>query len=512
MENSDPPKKSNELNWGVHLWNGSILTDSVNETLLRSLKHLLIIGTNGVNEEFVTLAPVSQNMRLTGTLRVIDYLLINASKLNLVEFGLAAMDADDLKGMLNQLASSPSAQDSIYAWHERASAYCNNLLNSLSDSEVQEIFAKHPSMEVVSDDQFEDLKLQITIADIPRARAALMKAGMYYGYANRGYRISTKKMSERIYTDALRGWQTPKSALEVLSFYPTEGYYTRELPRVKITTGESETLQDTFYFSYRYVLVASAALATLGLPAPADTDTIADYVPKVTESSRFRSVPSGNLLKLFKSSLDFHVEQGRKILNGFVRVAAYCHAQNLRMSQLSDSEFLRIIGPELTSLGVKKLGLSSHRRTKTRTPRKGTREVYFRHLRANHGLLELVYVYQGCVQLVVGVIMARRQDELLTLKSEKCLDKTKSWLVFSLAKSTRRALGLRQRESRPIDAIAVEMIEELLRFQKLLKRLGVIDKLTDLFSTPSSLGHNGLLDCSLYLYNRNLDFACDYFE
>jgi len=71
---------------------------------------------------------------------------------------------------------------------------------------------------------------------------------------------------------------------------------------------------------------------------------------------------------------------------------------------------------------------------------------------------------------------------------------------------------MRQRESRPIDAIAVEMIEELRRFQKLLKRLRVIDDLTGLFATPSSLGHKGLQDCSLHLYNRHLDFACDYFE
>jgi hypothetical protein len=56
------------------------------------------------------------------------------------------------------------------------------------------------------------------------------------------------------------------------------------------------------------------------------------------------------------------------------------------------------------------------------------------------------------------------------------------------------------------------MIEELRRFQKLLKRLGVIDDLTDLFATPSPHGHNGLLGCSLHLYNRHLNFVCDYFE
>src|SRR5690242_10269909 len=71
-------KKPYELDWGVRLWDGSLLTDDKNEILLRSLKHLLIISTNGVNDEFATLSPDSQNMRLACTLKVIDYLLINA--------------------------------------------------------------------------------------------------------------------------------------------------------------------------------------------------------------------------------------------------------------------------------------------------------------------------------------------------------------------------------------------------------------------------------------------------
>lgn len=488
------------------------MTDDKNETLLRSLKHLLIIGTNGVNEEFDTLAPASKNSRLSCMLKLVDYLLIHAQTLDLIQFGFGALNSDDLKGMLNHLAAYPRTEDSVYAWHERVSAFCNAQLSNLSDSEAEEYFAKYPSMLEVNINECEDLKLDITVAEIPKIRAALMKAELYYGNHCHGFKVSTKALSERVYPDTLYGRQTSKSALEVLSFYPSEIRYTREYPGVRVTTGEAENLRNTAYFYFRYALVSSAALDKLGLPAPADTNSITEHTPKLNEASRFRSVPSGNLLKLFRCSMDFHVEHGRKILNGFIKVAAHCHSQNLAMTQLPEADFLRIIGPELASLGVKKLGLSSHRRTKKRSRRKGSREHYFQHLRANHGLLELVYVYIGSIQLVVGMIMARRVDELVTLEAARCLDKSKSWLVFNLAKSTRKALGIRQRESRPIDAIAVEMIEELRRFQKILKRLRVIDNLTGLFAAPWSLGHKGLQKCSLDLYNRNLDFACDYFE
>ncbi|RAI70834.1 integrase [Pseudomonas fluorescens] len=505
-------KKPYELDWGVRLWDGSLLTDDKNEILLRSLKHLLIISTNGVNDEFATLSHDSQNMRLACTLRVIDYLLINAQSYDLIALGLGSLNADDLKGILNQLASFARSEDSIYAWHERVSAFCKLQLGGLSNAEAEEFFAKYPSMLEVSDDVSEDLSLDINASDIPRVRAAMMKANLYYGNNHNGYKISTKVLSERLYPDTLRGRQTAKSALEALNFYPNEQNYKREYPSVRVTTGEAELLQESLYFYYRYTLVSSASLSALGLPAPSDTITIKEYTPKLNQPSRFRSVPSGNLLKLFRSSMEFHVDHGRKILNGFIRVASYCHAQNISMIRLADADFMKIIGPELVDFGVKKLGLSSHRQTGARSRRKGDRNQYFKRIRANHGLLELVYVYLGSIQLTVGMIMARRVDELVTLETQKCLDSTKSWLIFKLAKSTRNALGIRQRESRPIDAIAVEMIEELRRFQKLLKRLGVIDDLIDLFATPPSMGHKVLQDCSLHLYNRHLDFACDYFE
>nr|ACP17948.1 putative site-specific recombinase phage integrase [Pseudomonas nitroreducens] len=505
-------KQPYELDWRVRLCNGSLLTDNENETLLLSLKHLLIIGAAGVNKELYTIAPASQNLRLLCILKLIDYLLIHAQTLNLIQFGLGALNSDNLKGILNHLASYPRAEDSVYTWHERVSAFCNTQLSNLSDSEAEVFFAKYPSMLEINDEECESLKLDITVIEIPKIRAALMKANLYYGTHYHGFKVNTKALSERVYPDTLYGRQTPKSSLEVLNFYPSEINYKREYPGVRVTTGESENLRGTAYFNYRYALVNSAALSTLGLPAPADINTILEYTPKLNESSRYRSVPSGNLLKLFRRSMDFHVEHGRKILNGFIRVAAYCHAHNCAMTRLPESDFLRIIGSELTNFGVKKLGLSSHRITRKRVPRRGSREQYFQDLRDNHGLLELVYVYFGSVQLVVGIIMARRVDELGTLDAASCLDESRTWLIFSLAKSTHKALGIRQRESRPIDAIAVEMIEELRRFQKMLKRLGVIDDLTDLFATPSALGYKGLQDCSLHLYNRNLDFACDYFE
>lgn len=500
------------IDWQVRLWNGTLLTDSQNITLLNSLKHLLIASVDGMNGEFTTLAAETKNIRLKCSMRTIDYLLIHAQELQLVELGMAALDFDDMKLILDQLSSSSRSEDSIYDWHNRATAFFKEKLRDFTEHDAEKYFLKYSAMSAVSEDQLEGYELDIPVETIPRLRAALMEAGFYYRNNVYGFAVNTKKLSQHLYSDTLRGKHTQKTTFDALSFFPNEPIHKREYPAVAVTTGKSERLQETYLFYYRYFFTCSAMLETLGLPSPANTDLLSDYSPKTGVSARFRSVPSDVLLSLFRKSTEFHIEHGRNILNGFIRVAAHCQKNRVSMHQLGSESIRRIVGPTLIKLGVKKLGLSCFRKSSFHGTRKENIITYYKNLRANHGLLELVHVYIGSVQLIVGMIMARRMDELVTLNAKTCLDTSRSWLIFRLGKSTKKALGLRQRESRPIDAIAAEMIEELRRFQKILKRVGVIDDMTDLFSTPYLLGYGGLNKASRYQYNRCFDFVCDYFD
>lgn len=500
------------VDWRVALWDGTTLTDEQNETLLKSLKHLMIMSVEGMTGEFATLSPESKNHRLKCSMRAIDYLLIHAKEFKILEHGLGSLDGDDLKHILNNIASSSNSENTIYDWKNRCCAFFRDQVELLTDAEAAQIFATYPAMIEVSEDQIDESDLDFPIIDIPKLRAALMKSGLYYRNNQYGLAVNTKKLSNIIYPDTLRGKDTQKSTFYILSFFPNEPIHKREYPAMPVTTGSSDRLQDTYYFYYRYFFVCTAALEPLKLPAPADVDSIKKYMPKVAEAARFRSVPSKTLLELFRKSMEFHIQHGRKVLDGFVSVAQYCHEQNISMHNLSQGMLSTLVGPELVQLGVKKLGLSSFDSSKHFEPRKAGRNTYYDQLRSNQGLLELVHVYIGCVQLIVGMIMARRVDELITLKSEKCLDPSCSWLIFEIAKSTRHALGLRQRESRPIDAIAVEMIEEIRRFQIRLKNAGVIKEPEDLFAAPYLMGHTGLNNASRHQYNQCLDFACDYFE
>lgn len=507
-------KVSFRLDWGVELENGTLLTDPENRVLDNSLRHYLIIAVDGPNGEYKDLSRRSAALKFASVTKLVDYLLLNSESYGLLEHGLAGLNLDDLRSILSQLASSDRSEESIYEWSARVAAYCAQLIVTTSDDEVTAMLLKFPSMAIVSQEQEDDNHLDINVADVPKIRVALKKAGLYYGNDTNSFAVSGKRLSEEIYGRTLRGRETPKSKLEIFSYYPRPARYRREFPAVDVTTGESEILQRSTYLVYRQSLMHSSTLASLGYPAPAieDVQAIREYLPPVNPAARFRSVPSDILLKTFEQGLEFYFEHGRAILDGFVRVARYCNRNQCALSNISDDLLSKIIGDELLKLGVKRLGLSSPKKTVHRIPRKKTKDLYFQELRANVGLLELVSVLIGVIQFVVGVIMARRADELVNLDAEKCLDKTRSWLFFNLAKSTRRARGLRLKEARPIDAVAAEMIEELQDFQRLLKRFKFIEKPGTIFASPSFHGVKGLISGSLGVYNRNLDFMCDYFE
>jgi hypothetical protein len=72
-------------------------------------------------------------------------------------------------------------------------------------------------------------------------------------------------------------------------------------------------------------------------------------------------------------------------------------------------------------------------------------------------------------------------------------------------------MGLREEVARPIEPVAVEMLSQLERLQRVLKRIHVIDDTAYVFATPSHKSIIGLSRTAMK-FNRTLDTFCDYFE
>lgn len=374
--------------------------------------------------------------------------------------------------------------------------------------------------EAISDEQLETNELNVPIDLIPLARRWLWENGFYRKAKSGDYKyvLTSTRLAKLLYGDTtLRGAASSKPCHEILNL-GVLGTYSREYPRVPVRRENEAESSISHIYGYRNALKAMRLLKDeilsdeyLSLPSIDALHEFDDYCPSNIGKSRFVSLPSKIVFTAVRDAIEFHlkyadalIESLRNVLHLLADKTAHAkEGQRLSFSKLvTQEEFLSQLHPTMRELGVVRWSLD-----------KLGNERY-KAFRNNNALFELVRVYYGGAQIVVGALMARRQIELVALKVDDCLDATKRYLVFRKAKSTRLLEGRRVTVARPIDEIAVEMIEKLIEIQKTYLDLGFIDSFGHLFDTVSSQTANLVTDVTKYYqsYNDSLDYFCDYFE
>lgn len=508
---------SKKIDWDVFLDDGESLTSSKHRNLLNGLKYFLIMSTkynydsktesNSIKVEAISFAKAAH---------IVDYLLLHSSDFQLAHYGLAGLSGNDLKKILTAICENKDSSESVYDWTNTITNYCWELLKSTDQIAIEEVLHKVPEISIISPEQEDDNILGIPIALIPQTRATLYLSGLYHGAREKGYSPNSVKISNILYKNTIKGRIDEKPIINILTYKSNHSDFIREYPGAPVTTGKRVTTTKSSFNQYRAALYNLGTLHDLDIPAPAITDLmqLLDFQMNLSSQGRFRTLPSAVIFCAVKNAVEFHLEHGEKLVNGFCRLAAYCKQRKTKLTTLSDAEVTRAVGKQLQEFGVCQLGLSCQNTGASLygATRKSDKLEHFARLRSNAAILELMSVYIGGVQLTVGALTARRIGELEELHSTTCLDTSDQWLIFKNRKSTRRIFGLHKTEARPIEPIAVSMIKNLIRMQKVLKRVGYIDEITHLFATPAMRGEMELKKPNRYIYNRNLDIFCDYFE
>ncbi|WIE49814.1 hypothetical protein [Pseudomonas sp. GM17] len=510
------PKK---LYWNVRLNDGSLLTAPQNKQLLDSLKYYLtscVRSPSSVYEETNSLAQQRKHFRTTCC--IIDILLINDKRYQLSSHGLEGLTGGNLIEILETISSTHSIFESIYKWTHRLRAYCLDLLARADQKEILALINSIPNISEITNEQLDDDTLGIPHELVPQVRAALYLKGLYHNQVPYGNQPNTLLIAQEIYTDTLWGKNNAKAIHSILCFNNNSSPFKREFCSVPVTSGRSEKMKESKYFSFRSALYGLGVLHELSLPAPSFEALIEAecFMPNLSALGRFRTIPSAIVFNALRQAIEFHLDFGQDLTRAFCRIALECRKRNISPSALMHQEVQKLAGPKLVSFGVRKLCLAARlngmNMLKNPLNVKGEKHEYFNNLRNNSGLYELIAVYIGSVQLIVGALMARRASELYKLKAADCLDETEQWLIFHNAKSTRHLFGYRRIQARPIEPIAADMVKTLIKMQKVLQRIGYIRKPQTLFSTPAMTGAAKLTECGAAVYNRNLDLFCDYFE
>lgn len=508
------PKK---LDWRIRLDDDSLLTEPKNRNLLLGFKYYLTASTRDYSSYQGETNELGgqQHVCFTKACYILDYLLLNGRRYQLAKYGLEGLTAGNLQEILETIAGHPAALESIYNWRESLTNFCAELTLKVNPDILSKILTTVPQLSIITEEQIEDDELGIPHALIPQVRAALYHFELYHSQTA-GRCPNTAKISQAIYQNTLLGKSSSKAAYGILSYNIDSALFVREHRRAAVTGNSSTKMQVKAYLTYRRAVYTLGVLHELELPAPTVEALIkADqFCPQLASAGRFRTLPAQVVFAGLRHAIEFHLDYGRELTKAFCRIALECKKRDISPASLTHEEVQRLVGGKLYAFGVRRLGLSvrSANAGYYHACVKGEKAQYFDSLRDNNGLYELISIYVGCVQITVGILTARRINELCELKAADCLDETEQWLLFRNAKSTRHLFGLRRREARPIEPIAVDMIKTLIQMQKVLKRIGYIDKLQTLFSAPSLNGAANLTDASAGSYNRKLDLFCDYFE
>lgn len=501
-------KTPKELHWSVPLSNGSNLIDAKNRHILNPLKHYLIASTFSVSGDGDMLrSPEGKSNYFNRAIHIVDYILLNEEIFGLTKFGLAGIGKNDLKALLDRIANNSDSAEAIYDWTHRLQDYSLNLLKTTPKSEIERILFENSDLCTITPDQEESFSFDFDIAILPELRAALFYAGCYRkstsGY---GLALNSVTLSRNIYYRSVRGRFEDKPIQEVFACRPTSGKCFREFPGAPVTNRERETATKSSYVQYRNALYNLGILHEIGASSPSIEDLleIRNHENLVPPAGRFKTVPSAIIFDSLKDAIEYHLKYGRILLESYCALAKKCLKLGVKPSELDVNIFTKTIGKQAQNLGVTTPSIAASKAMKDAS--------FFADIRSHKGLLESIAVYYGAVQLTVGCLCARRVGELKDLHSQSCLDESETWLVFENRKSTTNLMGLRQTEARPIEPIAVQMLKELIRFQKNLIEIGVLSNYTNIFATPSMTGDLSLNSISSFIYNRNFDYFCDYFQ
>ncbi|MFD2015980.1 hypothetical protein ACFSJQ_09875 [Vibrio olivae] len=174
-------------------------------------------------------------------------------------------------------------------------------------------------------------------------------------------------------------------------------------------------------------------------------------------------------------------------------------------------EALNFVDSSLLDMGVKSLSVSPS-------------EVHlFKKRRNNEGLFDLYGVLIGSIQTLTGVIMAKRQDELSSLKSYGNLSPNldpsskegKNTDYFLIAKLKKSGNGGKHSQNttikRPIPRSFALIIWKLEQFNFAANNFGLSKNTLSLFPNLNKKTFK-LEKIDNNLYNNYLDLICDYFE
>ena len=508
-------KRKTAIFFNIHLEDGSKLTDPQHHKLLYTFKYWICCQTYPLYNGGHRLKPGTKYTKVRQSLHIIDGILLQSNHFQLAKCGLNLITIDDTISLLRMISLGIS--EGLYKYSSRLSSFLKLESKGVSEEELSKVIQRFPSIL----EHPEEYSLDFTHNELVRAKAWLVLKNAYSrpesAHQSNGA-CSLRFTREQLYTDTLRGLSMSAPASPELRITPVKSY--NELPAVPIHA-EHEVMSKKELSAYMSALKLFRLARGEGFSELSD-DAIDNLSVKgllsgsaPRKSGRNRTLPAPVGFKALEDAFNFSLEYLDDILRAVGILCADNGVLAASGSQglMADAEVTRIVSKKLNRLGVSRWCILDDEN------RRNLPEDYFTQLRRNPGLFEVYRVLMGSIQVIIGILMARRTSELLELQLDCLIPRSDPTspenrdVGYSLVFDNRKSGEAEEREqlARPILLSGAKLIWKLQQFHGNLSGAMLIDENACLFLN-FNIKKNLLEPITNDTYRRNLDLFCDYFE
>ncbi len=534
-------KTPKTIHWDtVYLDDGKKLTDKKHQKLLNSFKYWITAADNPLENGGKIISPRTAYQKVNKVIALINAVLLHSKELKLAKYHLLNVNDDFWLNILTKYAKHGSFQG-VYEIDKHTNVLLNNASQSISDTDAQAFKEKFPyvTQDIAQDESF------LFLAEREKACAWLFEQGYYHrgkqikytgngavlgemlfkgkmlyhdinlpsypelhlkapkrtseyrAVENKDTSTGTNQQNISVYIEAIRLIHTNLEREDaanpsILSERVSSGHISQLVSLKK--AGRTRSLPPTFVFN---LIRQCYEFAKEHLPIEEGVVTLLNETLTLLSKARSKSAASNsNTLRPQKCTLAWNEELHRDMSTS-------------EQGYWFQTEAINCLSSEYLKKGVKQIQAFAE-----------SVESRFERIRANESLFDLFSVLQGAILVLVGAIMARRQDELIKLKSHGNLSpnvspfseagaKTEYNLIFKVKKTGSK--GVNATIERPIPLSIARFIWQLEQFNIKASELELCKGKLSLFNNLNSKNSH-LSQVSYNTYNVHLDSLCDYLE
>ncbi|PTP35823.1 integrase [Vibrio splendidus] len=531
------------IHWDtIYLEGEEKLTDTKHIKLLNSFKYWVVAADNPLENGGKIISIRTAKAKVSRIISLINAILLHSKELKLAKYHLQNVSDDFWLNILMKFAIHGNFQG-VYEFDKRTKTLLNNITQFVTDKKSQDFVEKYPytSRTITKDETL------FSIETRGKACAWLFEKGYYkrntstsIDYKGIGSVLSKLLFEGKVLYHDIKAPSYPELALKK----PKPNTEYGSVNDMELSPGTILSTISVYIESIKLIhtnLGRKDAATPPHLSERVNADSISKLV-SLNKAGRTHTLSPHFVFKLINRSYEFakeHLPTDKGVVTLLDEVLnILTKVQNKSKKEYSNSfrplprqscwdeklhrnmpgtergywlqtQATTLLSDEYQNKGVKQI-LHISENTQNR----------FKRIRANESLFDLFSILQGAIQVLIGAIMARRQDELIKLKPHGNLspnispfigeDSKKEYnLIFKVKKTGSN--GINATIERPIPLSIAKFIWQLEQFNIKASKLKLTNSKLSLFNNLDSNRDklNAVIHSS---YNQHLDALCDYFE